>query len=164
MPRPALLPAIALVLALALSACADDTGPPSSAPTGPTATPNESNTLGLRQCDLLTAAEAGGVLGREVTADPYAENNGATAICRYSAGGRFVAFIRVEERTTQPVPSGVPEDVVEDLGDTAVWVNFVSTLRIFDGDWIIDVGFEEASDGTREQAVGLAEIVLPRLP
>ena len=166
MPRGAFLTAIpAAALALALGACGDDTGPPApSAPTGQTATPNESNTLGVRQCELLTAAEVSAAIGRGVTAAPYAENLGDTAFCRYSAGGRFVAFLKVEMRTTQPVPSGIPADVVEDLGDTAVWVNFVSTLRVFDGDWIVDIGFEEPGDGTRQQAVALAEIALPRLP
>jgi hypothetical protein len=163
LPLGALVLGLVAVAAL-VGACGDDTTGGTAGPTGPTATPNESNTLGIRQCDLLTATEVSGVIGREVTAAPYAENHGDTAICRYSADGRSVAFLRVEMRAGQAQPSLAPEFLVEGLGDTAIWINFVNTLWIMDGDWLVQVGFEEAGDGNREQAISLAGMALPRLP
>ena len=153
----------AVALVLAISACGDDDAGP-AAPTGPTQTPNESNNLGLRQCDVLTAAEVSDIIGKAVTAAPYAENHGDTALCRYSADGRFVAFLKLDQRRDQALPSLTPDVTIEGLGEVAVWINFVSTLYIVDRDWIVNIGFEDEGAQNRDQAVELAQLALPRLP
>jgi hypothetical protein len=156
-------------------------GPPAAAPT-PTATPSASPSASpsarpsptpfTGACLLLTSDEAAAIAGDVgLGALPSETLSGEVSSCRFSDGGGNIVL-----RTTLTTPGGAAAfamardtagvEVIEDLGDAAVYDPAKHTLHVLVGDAAVSIVASRmgASDARRRlDAVEIARLVADRL-
>jgi hypothetical protein len=148
-----------LVISLLLAACGGTAAPPRATPGAPTAAPAEGS------CFLLTDAEVGAAMDRQPIQGGTGFELGGVRHCNWitwmdplqsvgiQLGGRGL-FDDGEVLATAPV-SGI--------GDEAFWTGDLGMLYVRRGDRAMLLAVTHDSR-TRERAVQLARLAVPRLP
>ena len=164
---------LAMIGALALTGCASATT--TAATTGASASGAPHSSWDVSNlpdpCRGLTAAEAKGVLGSEVSAGRRLDS--WPPICQYVLGNPQTGYLYLSDDSRDTAKTDFNQhrgdstatEAVAGIGDQAYWVPDYSTLHILNGVTHIVVAFGGTTPpaDARDKAVALAHIDLPRI-